>query len=964
MDQSLRTVATQLMNSTKHEDLARIADEEIVKIETPMQVVHISTRVQDAINDENNNNNEDDSSNMKYGIPINSKFSPFEITNPGHAMAMTDEEIEKEMATATIIVDKKQPTTPSLLSTWIQLYPLSTTTEGNNASPMKFDIQSNQISTISSKSTLSNIKQNTKPIRKTEPKSTTISIEKTTESSIFTKISKNTNFSSTPNFVKISTTLSTTSIENDDEEIETTVIKDQSSTPILSTTKSSTKKSTNKNSTTPKVKLSTSKNSTNKTPKPISSPNRIKPFSTRKPVLGNKNDNVTSTSKIEKVTFKPFSTFSQNLTERTDKPIFITKLKTSLLSDNNDKSTTTPASLTNKFANSILLKSNFSHIENVNTKVPNPTRVNNDLKVHNVKRPSDNATKNEILPIWVNPPTFTIEKIGDTSSDQKTKDVNNQSLTKNSKNNVKLNSDINVAKIKVQTQSPDDYTSFPSTSTSTTKKPRLTNKRKKNKNRRRKTTTTSTTFATTDIPSENESQTINESTSIDGLQVTGIQESKIEPESKAPPSKKKKQSQQTQVQKPIGTQIYNFISREVMPSVGVMSLVGLGLGLASYFLYPFGGVVTRRNYDVEPNYKYNIDEYGGNYGLSEEEVLSKVYSGMTGGQQQHYNQDPKYQKTKKNPNYYRYEQVSHHSSTRHPSSSVKNPGNRVIYKPIETNSNRNTEFKYPEIQTTPIYYDRQKLHHRADDFLPTISKLGIGNNRQFVVGNVPKEYSSEEVDKLTPDLTIQDKAVQKLQYETNENDNLPAASSASSSFLTAPTENKNLADSSMTLNLKADEEQHSDSVFEDLKMTQEGDSVIVEHGPRSLSTDDATKIDSTSFKVIRQKRGILPDLATSFIPMIKGFETPRKERNSVIQVIPTKSEIEKEKKEEEAEEDLSNEILDIIDDALPGTKNGNKDHTKTANKQNTKTPIVKVTPASSNKHDTTTVSTKSTITLR
>lgn len=79
--------------------------------------------------------------------------------------------------------------------------------------------------------------------------------------------------------------------------------------------------------------------------------------------------------------------------------------------------------------------------------------------------------------------------------------------------------------------------------------------------------------------------------------------------------------------KPIGTQLYNYLSREIMPTVGV-GLVGLMVtaGLASYFLYPFG--VARRSYEVDRKDKdyYYMDEYSG--GIAEEEAIGKVIAGM------------------------------------------------------------------------------------------------------------------------------------------------------------------------------------------------------------------------------------------------------------------------------------------------------------------------------------------------
>jgi hypothetical protein len=84
-------------------------------------------------------------------------------------------------------------------------------------------------------------------------------------------------------------------------------------------------------------------------------------------------------------------------------------------------------------------------------------------------------------------------------------------------------------------------------------------------------------------------------------------------------------------EKPITTQIYNYLAREVMPTVGV-GLVGLVVtaGLATYFL---GGPLTalRRSYDIS-NRRDDIaydrsDDFGGNT-QNEEEMFGKVIAGM------------------------------------------------------------------------------------------------------------------------------------------------------------------------------------------------------------------------------------------------------------------------------------------------------------------------------------------------
>lgn len=86
--------------------------------------------------------------------------------------------------------------------------------------------------------------------------------------------------------------------------------------------------------------------------------------------------------------------------------------------------------------------------------------------------------------------------------------------------------------------------------------------------------------------------------------------------------------------KPMSTVIYNYLSREIMPTVGV-GLIGLVVtaGLAGYLLGPLGAL--RRSYEVADRkddlYYYNNEEYAGpgsDGGQSEEEVFGKVIAGM------------------------------------------------------------------------------------------------------------------------------------------------------------------------------------------------------------------------------------------------------------------------------------------------------------------------------------------------
>ncbi|CRL03908.1 CLUMA_CG017027, isoform A [Clunio marinus] len=97
--------------------------------------------------------------------------------------------------------------------------------------------------------------------------------------------------------------------------------------------------------------------------------------------------------------------------------------------------------------------------------------------------------------------------------------------------------------------------------------------------------------------------------------------------------KKKSDKKNTKLaapQKPLTTQLYNYLAREVMPTVGV-GLVGLVVtaGLATYFL---GGPLTalRRSYDVS-NRRDDVafdrsDDFGNSQ--AEEEMFGKVIAGM------------------------------------------------------------------------------------------------------------------------------------------------------------------------------------------------------------------------------------------------------------------------------------------------------------------------------------------------
>ncbi|KAM0734629.1 hypothetical protein ACS0PU_011448 [Formica fusca] len=896
MDQSLRTVATQLLNVTNPQDMIKVHNKEFTKIEHGIATTLKSSEENDTsslIREVNSEIGNSESTSLSFGRPINSKFSYFESSHPGQAMAITEEELEREMSSTRLMTAyKNHPTTTGGISTWILLNPPSTTVKSTEVEKMKLQqpFQTEVRLTVRPSSSIDRVETISQPDKTAEKITSQLIPVITTE-----KVTVITKKPTTTIMKKITTTLRPERGTPDSEKLESssgttlkavrtttasTLTNDgtASSTTIFTTKKSQGTRTTSKPKITTPRTTSHSKLITTK-PTRSGQQGRPKPTTTRRTTIKletTKNETSTSTGKIEKVTFKPVQiiTTPQNKPENTEKPIFVTKIKASMLMDNQKASTTLlTTSVATTPGSDIASKEVLSGGDLVEVPVrskPIGTKVNNVLKVQ-LKKPADETTQIEIEPIKVNAPVLKIEKIDKDKMEQIVeKDTNNLS---NSKIDLQFDFNPELTKINVETQTQTEMTATSTTTTATTastttKRPRHSSKRKKNKVRRRKPSRTSaapssTTVATIVSTLMETSEGITDATFLDNA----IQESKIAPETKVAANSTKNKKKQPP--KAIGTQIYNFLSREVMPSFGVMSLVGLGLGLASYFLYPFGGTIARRNYDVEQNYKYNPDEYGGNYGQSEEEVLSKVFQGMT-------NHESKYPGVKDaSSNYYHYQhydgaydaQTTKKTDARYPSISTSS-----VYKTMENTQPavkyRNTDFRYTEAQTTPVYYD-----HKHSD----LSEIAGSANRQFVVGNVPKEYP---FDVKAAALPIDSK--NGVNYVSTEIGQTQFERDIAQGFNFPP----NSADVHNYGHLEASTVKPDDG-YEEIEITPTA--VAVEHGPRSLKV----------------KRAV-------------GDRHSRPKRESVIQVIPSKHELEEEREEMEKEEDLSNEILDIIDSALPG----------------------------------------------
>ncbi|VEN50651.1 unnamed protein product [Callosobruchus maculatus] len=187
-----------------------------------------------------------------------------------------------------------------------------------------------------------------------------------------------------------------------------------------------------------------------------------------------------------------------------------------------------------------------------------------------------------------------------------------------------------------------------------------------------------------------------------------------------------KKPSKTSVDKPIGTQLYNYLSREIMPTVGA-GLVGLMItaGLAGYFLYPFGGI-AKRNYDVDRKDKEGSYYYSDDYsnGILEEDAIGNIIAGMP--QNTLYNNEySKNQPSNVNNNHY------------------QSPKYRLVDRKATIHPAQQHQQQIPEhmvkgtVESVPL----DDFHHRRPY-----------EDQQFVVGNVPTELTPATVPEHGPRL--------------------------------------------------------------------------------------------------------------------------------------------------------------------------------------------------------------------
>lgn len=182
-------------------------------------------------------------------------------------------------------------------------------------------------------------------------------------------------------------------------------------------------------------------------------------------------------------------------------------------------------------------------------------------------------------------------------------------------------------------------------------------------------------------------------------------------------------------EKPIATQFYNYLSREVMPTVGV-GLVGLVLtaGLASYFLFPFQ--TLRRNYvgalDRRDDHAY--DTYFSD-GELEQDVIGKM---IEGGYEYNSMSNSVYQPSGYQPsNRYDYKYDDRIVAERH-----KESGYTVDDRRYENKFQNIPENFVPVTPAVVPEHGPRKFPEN----LKTETSTTETTTRKFVVGKIPEGY--------------------------------------------------------------------------------------------------------------------------------------------------------------------------------------------------------------------------------
>lgn len=215
-----------------------------------------------------------------------------------------------------------------------------------------------------------------------------------------------------------------------------------------------------------------------------------------------------------------------------------------------------------------------------------------------------------------------------------------------------------------------------------------------------------------------------------------------------------KNSTKTAIKKkenPLGTKIYNYLSREVMPTVGV-GLLGLVVtaGLAGYFLGPLGAL--RRSYDVADRkddlYYYNNEEYAGTDGQSEEEVFGKVIAGMPLNTNYRNNvrynaQRPNYFHQNQNPTKYPQQYSNRHrNAANHQFQQQQHPAQQLSYSSYHPSNTQNHAANYH--------------HHVAPAAQNIVSQKSISNPIFSIQPSMTTTTATSTVTTMPPATVVQD----------------------------------------------------------------------------------------------------------------------------------------------------------------------------------------------------------------
>ncbi|XP_075232513.1 uncharacterized protein LOC142330931 [Lycorma delicatula] len=254
----------------------------------------------------------------------------------------------------------------------------------------------------------------------------------------------------------------------------------------------------------------------------------------------------------------------------------------------------------------------------------------------------------------------------------------------------------------------------------------------------------------------------------------------------------------SQGSRPLSTRIYNYLAREVMPSVGV-GVVGLLLtaGLAGLFLYPFGGGVAARRTSYEntknsipspDGHMYYYNEYSSksdlDNGQAEESVFGQVLSGMSQAEAQYESRPSSYSTNSNSNNKNNHHDNSNNNNNNNINDNLTN-NNKYRYDGTSGHSTSNTaSIVYPSSK------DSQKFSQpilNSNDQISNPSGLqdsATGYSTLTDLSSSGGSHNDRNYPSLTTDTIMTDSQYSNSQYS-------PVVASSSGSGYSSSSSNKN-----------------------------------------------------------------------------------------------------------------------------------------------------------------------------